>query len=143
MLALPALLLGAAGTLVQAIHDGVERRGFVGLRPAHGFAFVRLTPDGASIAEVAEHLGVTKQAASQLVDDLVRRGYVRVQTHPRDARAKLVTLTEAGWACTVAADEAALEAVREWAEELGSDRVGELVADLARVAKPGRLKPLW
>lgn len=143
LLSLPALLLGAAGTLVQAIHDGVEERGFTGVRPAHGFAFVRLAPDGASIAEVAEHLGVTKQAASQLVDDLVRRGYVQVQPHPRDARAKLVTLTEAGWACTQAADEAALAAVREWAGELGAERVSELVADLARLARPGRLRPLW
>ncbi len=143
LLALPALLLGAAGTLTQAIHDGVEERGFTGLRPAHGFAFVRLAPDGASIAEVAEHLGVTKQAASQLVEDLLRRGYVRAEPHPRDARAKLITLTELGWACTRAADEAALAAVRAWADELGADRVGELTADLARVARPGRLRPLW
>jgi DNA-binding MarR family transcriptional regulator len=128
---------------VQAIHDGVEQRGFVGVRPAHGFAFARLAPDGASIAELAEHLGVKKQAASQLVDDLLRRGYVRVEPHPRDARAKLVTLTDLGWACTRAADEAALAAVRGWAGELGVDRVGELVADLARIARPGRLRPLW
>ncbi|MBR7837689.1 MarR family transcriptional regulator [Actinospica durhamensis] len=143
LLALPALLLGGAGTLMQAIHEGVEQRGFTGVRPAHGFAFVRLAPDGASIAEVAEHLGVTKQAASQLVEELLRRGYVRVEPHPRDARAKLVTLTERGWACTRAADEAALEAVRAWAGELGVDRVEELAADLARVARPGRLRPLW
>lgn len=143
LLALPMLLLGAAGTVLQAIHEGVERRGFVGVRPAHGFAFVRLVPDGATIVEVAEHLGVTKQAASQLVEDLLRRGYVRSEPHPRDARAKLITLTDQGWACTRAADEAALDAVRDWARELGPDRVGQLTADLARVSKPGRLRPLW
>jgi DNA-binding MarR family transcriptional regulator len=143
LLALPMLLLGAAGTLLQAVHDGVEARGFTGVRPAHGFAFVRLAPDGASIAEVAEHLGVTKQAASQLVEDLLRRGYVTARPHPRDARAKLITLTDLGWACTRAAEEAALDAVRAWAGELGPDRVDELVADLARVARPGRLRPLW
>jgi DNA-binding MarR family transcriptional regulator len=143
LLSLPTLLLGAASTLMEAIQDEVRRAGFVGLRPAHGFAFVRLAPDGATIAEVAEHLGVTKQAASQLVDDLLRRGYVRVDRHPRDARAKLVTLTEAGWACTRVADEAALATVRGWVGEIGADRVGELVADLARMARPGRLRPLW
>lgn len=143
LLALPMLLLGAAGTVLQAVHEGVERRGFAGVRPAHGFAFVRLVPDGATIVEIAEHLGVTKQAASQLVEDLLRRGYVRAEPHPRDARAKLITLTDQGWACTRAADEAALDAVRDWARELGPDRVGQLTADLARVSKPGRLRPLW
>lgn len=143
LLALPVLLLSAAGTLVDAIHAGVEARGFTGLRPAHGFAFARLAPHGATIAELAEHLGVTKQAASQLVDELVRKGYVVTGPHPRDARAKLVTLTEPGWACTRAADAAALDAVHRWADVLGADRVGELAADLARVARVGRLRPLW
>lgn len=143
LLALPVLLLSAARTLVDAIHAGVEERGFVGMRPAHGFAFARLAPHGASIAELAEHLGVTKQAASQLVDELARRGYVAVGPHPRDARAKLVTLTDLGWACTRAADAAARAAVGGWADVLGADRVGELVADLARVAGSGKLRPLW
>jgi DNA-binding MarR family transcriptional regulator len=143
LLALPALLLSAAGTLVDAIHAGVEARGFTGLRPAHGFAFARLAPHGATIAELAEHLGVTKQAASQLVDELTRKGYVVAGPHPRDARAKLVTLTGQGWACTRAADAAAFETVNRWAEVLGADRVGEIAADLARVARTGKLRPLW
>lgn len=143
LLALPALLLSAARTLVDAIHGGVEARGFTGLRPAHGFAFARLAPDGATIAELGEHLGVTKQAASQLVDELTRRGYVEAGPHPRDARAKLITLTDLGWACTRAADAAAFEAVGSWADVLGPDRIGELAADLARVARAGRLRPLW
>jgi DNA-binding MarR family transcriptional regulator len=143
LLALPALLLSAAGTLVDTIHAGVEAAGFTGLRPAHGFAFARLAPHGATIAELGEHLGVSKQAASQLVDELIRRGYVAAGPHPRDARAKLITLTERGWACTRAADAAALDAVRAWAEVLGTDRVGDLAADLSRVARPGRLRPFW
>jgi DNA-binding MarR family transcriptional regulator len=143
LLALPYLLLSAAGTLVEAIQAGVQARGFTGLRPAHGFTFARLAPDGASIAEIGEHLGVTKQAASQLVDELLKRGYVKSGPHPRDARAKLITLTDLGWACTRAADAAALDAVKGWADMLGPERVGELVADLARVARPGRLRPLW
>lgn len=143
LLALPALLLSAASTLVDAIHAGVEARGFTGLRPAHGFTFARIAPEGATIAEIGEHLGVTKQAASQLVDELLRKGYVVSNPHPRDARAKLITLTEQGWAVTRAADEAATEAAREWVAVLGEDRVRELIADLSRVVRAGKLKPLW
>ena len=143
LLALPLLMFSAASTLVDAIHAGVEARGFVGLRPAHGFAFVRIAGEGATIVEIGEHLGVTKQAASQLVDELLRRGYVTSSRHPRDARAKLITLTERGRAVTRAADEASIEAAQGWVAVLGEERVRELISDLGRVARAGRLRPLW
>jgi DNA-binding MarR family transcriptional regulator len=143
LLALPLMMFSAAATLVDAIHAGVEARGFGGLRPAHGFTFVRIAGAGASIAEIGEHLGVTKQAASQLVDELLRRGYVASEPHPHDARAKLITLTELGRAVTRAADEASLEVGRAWVEVLGEERVRELIGDLGRVAQAGKLRPLW
>ncbi|MEW2072749.1 MarR family winged helix-turn-helix transcriptional regulator [Streptomyces sp. NPDC013433] len=140
---LSAALLAAAGELTRRIHDGVVARGFEGVRPAHGFAFTRLAPDGATVTDLAVHLGVTKQAASQLVDELVRKGYVERRPHPEDARARLVVLTEAGWACTRAADEAAAEAVRAWGETLGETEVRELARKLLRIAPGGPIRPVW
>ncbi|MCF2131150.1 MarR family winged helix-turn-helix transcriptional regulator [Strepomyces sp. STD 3.1] len=142
-MALSAALLAAAGGLTQRIHDGVVARGFEGLRPAHGFAFTRLAPDGATATDLAAHLGVTKQAASQLVDELVRKGYAERRPHPADARARLVVLTETGWACTRAAEEAAAEAVRAWAEVLGEDEIRALRDGLLRVAPGGPVRPAW
>ncbi|WP_107116115.1 MarR family transcriptional regulator, partial [Streptomyces acidiscabies] len=75
-LALSAVLLAAAGELTRRIHEGVVARGFEGVRPVHGFAFARIAGEGASVGELAGHLGVTKQAASQMVEELVRKGYV-------------------------------------------------------------------
>ncbi|AQS70364.1 MarR family winged helix-turn-helix transcriptional regulator [Streptomyces pactum] len=142
-MALSAALLAAAGGLTQRIHEGVVARGFEGLRPAHGFAFTRLAPDGATVTELAVHLGMTKQAASQLVDELVRKGYAERRPHPADARARLVVLTAAGWACTRAAEEAAAEAVGEWVDLLGEDEVRALRDRLRRVAPGGPLRPAW
>ncbi|MGV9942115.1 MarR family winged helix-turn-helix transcriptional regulator [Streptomyces sp. NPDC003401] len=141
-LALTAALLAAAGDLTHRINDGVEARGFE-VRPAHGFAFARLAPDGATVTELAAHLGVTKQAASQLVDELVRKGYVERRPHPADARARLVVLTERGWDCTRAAEEAAADAVRAWAEVIGEGEVRVLRDRLARIAPYGPLRPTW
>ncbi|MET9503200.1 MarR family winged helix-turn-helix transcriptional regulator [Streptomyces sp. NPDC006259] len=141
-LALTATLLAAAGDLTRRINDGVEARGFEG-RPAYGFAFTRLAPDGATVTELAAHLGVTKQAASQLVDELVRKGYVERRPHPTDARARLVVLTGRGWECTRAAEEAAADAVRAWAEILGEGEVRVLCDRLARIAPYGPLRPSW
>ncbi|MFE1025844.1 MarR family winged helix-turn-helix transcriptional regulator [Streptomyces sp. NPDC058818] len=142
-MALSAAVLAAAGGLTQRIHEGVVARGFEGLRPAHGFAFARLAPDGATVTDLAAHLGMTKQAASQLVDELVRKGYAERRPHPADARARLVVLTESGWACTRAAEEAAAEAVRAWVDVLGEGEVQALRDRLLRVAPNGPVRPAW
>ncbi|MFE2535016.1 MarR family winged helix-turn-helix transcriptional regulator [Streptomyces sp. NPDC059371] len=142
-MALSAALLAAAGELTQRIHEGVVARGFEGVRPAHGFAFARLAPNGATVTEVAAHLGVTKQAASQLAEELVRKGYVERRPHPDDARARLLVLTELGWACTRAAEEAAADAVRAWAEVLGESEMRALYTRLASIAPYGPIRPTW
>ncbi|MGX1547966.1 MarR family winged helix-turn-helix transcriptional regulator [Streptomyces adustus] len=141
-LALAAALLAAAGDLTRRVNDGVVARGFEG-RPAYGFAFARLAPDGATVTDLAVHLGVTKQAASQLVDEIVRKGYAERRPHPGDARARLVVLTERGWACTRAAEEAIAEIVQGWAGVLGESEVGVLRDHLARIAPYGPLRPSW
>ncbi|MFE2213877.1 MarR family winged helix-turn-helix transcriptional regulator [Streptomyces canus] len=141
-LALAAALLSAAGDLTQRINEGVVARGFEA-RPAWGFAFARLAPDGATVTELAGHLGVTKQAASQLVDEIVRRGYAERRPHPGDARARLIVLTERGWACTRAAEEAAAEAVRSWIDVLGESDVRALRDRLGRIAPYGPIRPAW
>jgi DNA-binding MarR family transcriptional regulator len=143
LLDLPVLLLSAARALVDGIDAGVHARGFADVRPAHGFAFARLAPDGATVGQLAEHLGVTKQAASQMVEELVARGYVERRAHPDDARARLIVLTAKGWDCTRAANEASAAVLRPWAEALGPDRLAALRADLSRLAVPGRLRPIW
>ncbi|WP_317442507.1 MarR family winged helix-turn-helix transcriptional regulator [Streptomyces collinus] len=142
-MALSAALLAVAGDLTQRINDGVVARGFTDIRPAHGFAFARLTPDGATVTDLAVHLGVTKQAASQLVDDIVRKGYAERRPHPADARARLVVLTGRGLECTRAAEAAAAEVVGGWAELLGEGEVGVLRERLLRLAPYGPIRPAW
>ncbi|MGW7819280.1 MarR family winged helix-turn-helix transcriptional regulator [Streptomyces puniciscabiei] len=142
-MALSAALLAVAGDLTQRIHDRVVARGFTDLRPVHGFAFARLAPDGATVTDLAAHLGVTKQAASQLVDEIVRKGYAERRPHPRDARARLIVLTERGWACTRAAEAAAAEVVGGWEGLLGEREVRALGERLARLAPYGPIRPAW
>jgi DNA-binding MarR family transcriptional regulator len=139
--AVDVLLL--ASQLNDAIHEGVARRGFGDVRPVHGFAFVRISAGDATIGALAEHLGVTKQAAAQLVQQLEERGYVTRRPHPRDARAALLALTGRGVACTVAAEEAASEAVERWRAALGERRFRELQLALRVIVRPGPLRPVW
>ena len=140
---LSALVLAAGNALVDGIHAGVVARGYRDVRPAHGFAFARLAPAGATVSELAAHLGVTRQAAAQLVEEMVAKGYVERRRHPDDGRAQLVTLTERGWACTRAADAAAAETVGAWAAVLGEDRLRAVRDALAEIAPAGHLRPTW
>lgn len=141
LVATDTLLL--ASQLVDAIQEGVARRGFPDVRPAHGFAFVRISAGGATIADVGEYLGITKQAAAQLVRQLEDHGYVTRRPHPFDARASLLALTATGTACTRAAEEAAAEAVGRWRAQLGEIRFGHLQQALRVIVRPGPLRPSW
>ncbi|MDX6257659.1 MAG: hypothetical protein QOJ11_3993 [Frankiales bacterium] len=136
-------VLRAAAQLVEGIQNHLLSKGFDDVRPVHGYAFARISAGGATVIDVAEHLGVTKQAASQLVDQLVQRGYVTREPHPDDARARLLTLTARGRACTRAAERAATGVVAGWREEMGAKDFAVLQRALGAVVSPGPVRPAW
>ncbi|GIF39705.1 MarR family winged helix-turn-helix transcriptional regulator [Actinoplanes xinjiangensis] len=140
---LPVLLLSAARALVDGIDADVRASGFTDLRPAHGFAFARLSGGGATATDLAEHLEITKQAASQMAEELIRKGYVERRPHPTDARARLLVLTEKGHACTRAADRAAARTLAPLAATLTPGEAAALRRALTHLATPGRIRPLW
>ncbi|MFC4064708.1 MarR family winged helix-turn-helix transcriptional regulator [Actinoplanes subglobosus] len=140
---LPVLLLSAARALVDGIDSRVRAAGFTDVRPAHGFAFVRLSGTGATVTELAEHLEITKQAASQMAEELITKGYVARRPHPTDARARLLVLTEKGHACTRAADDAAAQTLAPLAAALTPAELIALRTALAHLATPGRIRPVW
>ncbi|MGW6130902.1 MarR family winged helix-turn-helix transcriptional regulator [Cellulomonas sp. NPDC055163] len=149
-LGLPELLLVATRAVFDRTHALLADRG-LDLRPAHGYTFQLLaSTGGASGSEVAEHLGVTKQAASQLLDGLERAGFVERRADPRDHRARLAVLTADGWAAVRTATQAWAEVERAAAEVLGTERLAALRADLHHLAADGgalehplRLRPVW
>jgi DNA-binding MarR family transcriptional regulator len=140
---LPVLLLSAARALVDGIDSRVRAGGFTDVRPAHGFAFARLSGTGATVTELAEHLEITKQAASQMAEELITKGYVERRPHPTDARARLLVLTERGHACTRAADDAASQTLAPLAAALTPAELTTLRTALAHLATPGRIRPVW
>lgn len=138
---LAMLVLRAATEVVDGVQDGLAARGFEDLRPLHGFAFARIAAGDTTVVDLAEHLGTSKQAASQLVAGLVDRGYLRREPDPHDSRARLLRLTDRGTACTRAAEEAAADVVAAWGEALPGSSLTALHAMLRRVTSPGPLRP--
>ncbi|MBD2163071.1 MarR family transcriptional regulator [Calothrix membranacea FACHB-236] len=58
-------------------------------------AFLNRNP-GASLSEVAEHLGVTCATASTTIERLVQRDLVQRTDHPQERRRIVLNLTETG-----------------------------------------------
>jgi DNA-binding MarR family transcriptional regulator len=144
------LLAMAWSILVEDLHTELARMGYADLRPAHGFAFQLLAPHGATGNELAEHLGVTKQAASQMIDFLEDHGYVARKPLPNDKRGKLVILTQKGWDCIQAVEATLARVEGRWTEMLGPERMNMLRADLHRLVNASengmlsyRLRPTW
>jgi DNA-binding MarR family transcriptional regulator len=136
-------LLDAATQVVDGTTELMRHRGYDDIRPAHGFAFVRISAGNATTLDVAEHLGVTKQAASQLVEQLVRRGYVVRTRDAADARRRPLALTAQGRECTKAADECLAEVVARWRGQLRPDEQRQLASLLRRIRSDGPIRPTW
>jgi DNA-binding MarR family transcriptional regulator len=137
-------------TVVDDLHKQLAVIGYDDIRPAHGFAFQRLAPNGATGNEVAEFLDITKQAASEMVDYLEQHDYVIRQPHPTDRRGKIITLTERGWGCIRETEAILSHLEAQWATIIGVQRMKELRADLRQLiivanggSLPQKFRPTW
>ncbi len=94
---LAVALLLASRALFEELHRRLAAAGHERLRPAHGFLFQAVAgTDGATASEIAARLGLTKQAARLIVDELVATGYVARGEDPADRRRRPVRLTGRG-----------------------------------------------
>jgi DNA-binding MarR family transcriptional regulator len=123
---LGAMLRIAFQATVARIDEGLQARGFTDLRPAHFVVFQHIHSEGSRITELAEQAQITKQSMGALINYVEACGYVERVPDPKDGRAKIVHLTERGWALDSAAREIMRQTETEWAEKLGEERLAEL-----------------
>ncbi|WP_394821610.1 MarR family winged helix-turn-helix transcriptional regulator [Pendulispora albinea] len=90
------LLFKAARLLNERAIARVRERSGQPVRVAHTALFPHIDLEGTRLTEIAKRLGVTKQAAGQLVDELVALGMLERVPDPEDARAKLVRFSKRG-----------------------------------------------
>jgi DNA-binding MarR family transcriptional regulator len=133
---LPLRLLAGFRTLIDALNVELAQRGHPDLRPMHGFVFQAIGARGTSAVELARRLGISKQAAGKIIENLERRGYVRRHPDRADARSKIVTLTERGVDALVQSEQIFNDLRRQWADRIGADRLSELESDLASLTPP-------
>lgn len=143
-------LLGWAFQLVVAeFTRRLSATGHGDLRPVHGFVLQALRAGGVTSTELAGILGITKQAAGQLVTELERKGYLRRGRHPAGGRRRLIVLTGRARVHLDAAGNVLHRLEAELARGLGDPALGELRAELARLVRQlagsdlPPLRPVW
>ena len=95
--------------------------------------FPHLDLDGTRIGELARRMDVSKQAVSQLVDDLEPADVVRRRPDPEDARARRVELTDAGRGAMLEGLEVLRSIEQEALEVLSPARREAFSRDLSKV----------
>lgn len=122
-------LLRAAEWFDEALRQRLEALGWPRLTHSQSQMFAALGPDGASVAELARRVGVTRQSMHHAVSALVTAGILRTSEDHRDARAHVVTLTPRGRRLVVTA-RTELDAIED---ELAL-RIGAAAVDGLRTA---------
>jgi DNA-binding MarR family transcriptional regulator len=144
-------LLGISFQLVLAeFSRRLDAAGHGDVRPVHGMIFQILYGDGATSSELAESLGVTKQASGQLVTDLENRGYVLREDHPQGGRRRLIVLTDKALAHLEAAGAILHQLESEIAARAADDTLFALRTELAKLIRAMTgdggippLRPAW
>jgi DNA-binding MarR family transcriptional regulator len=137
-------VLRAGRAAIDELHRRLAERGHPDVRPAHGYAFQAIGADGATAGDLGKRLGVTKQAAGQMVDELVRLGYVERRADPADARRRIVTLTPNGLDCLRASAEIFEEILGEWRQRADVDAAFAALNRLDDLyGREEGLRPIW
>jgi DNA-binding MarR family transcriptional regulator len=127
---IPALLRASRGAYGHAVRARLAAGGFDDLPKNGPYVLGGMANQGVNAGQLIRELGVTKQAASQLIDTLVLRGYLERETDADDRRRLTIALTERGRAAAAAVHEGVTSVDEELASMLSPTQLNGLVAGL-------------
>ena len=129
---LSILLVAANRCLVDRLDAAARDAGARDMRPSFGFVIRAVAAEEPTVGRLAELLGTTKQAASKLSDDMVRRGYLLREVDRQDRRRTRLRLSAKGTRvhARARAESAAIEG--ELRDDLGDAAIDGLRRALLR-----------
>jgi DNA-binding MarR family transcriptional regulator len=146
------LVVAATHYVARRLDAAVAAAGIDGMRTPYGFVIRALHDSPLTLTALAERLGVTKQAAIKVVDEMEARGFVERRPQPGDRRSKAIALTERGAAVRRAARAESDSMEAELRADLGVADVEALRRVLLRFlelhggaedAAGARARPVW
>ena len=127
------LLFRATESMNATMANRIRERGFPAFQPSFTGTLVQIDTEGTRIGHVAERLHVSRQAASQMIAQIERHGFLERVADPRDARAVVVRHTAQGRRILSTAIEVMLGIESEYESVLGPDGFADLIGLLGRL----------
>ena len=131
--------------LIGGLHDRLQAQGWTDVRPAFGFVLLAARDQPTSVTELAALMGMTKQAASKLVDAMATGGYIARGADAQDGRQRPISLTGRGEDLLSTVEQIYAELEDHWAKVIGTSHVNRMRGDLMRVLSDptdGQLPPV-
>jgi DNA-binding MarR family transcriptional regulator len=119
----PSLLRRARRAYAGAIQAGLAEAGFDDVPRNGAYVLAASARQGAQLSQVITELAVSKQAAGQLIDTLVSRGYLDRSVDPQDRRRLTIALTEHGAAAAAVIGAAVDEVDARLRQRVSADHV--------------------
>jgi DNA-binding MarR family transcriptional regulator len=135
------LLSSVLHQYIDMMSDKVQAAGFSDIRAVHIRILREIGLGGVSVTAVAGKVGITKQAASQMVKELIALGYVRLLVDPGSKRSRVILLTDRGVALVLAIREAVAEMQSMMVERLGPQVFHQMVTGLITLGESGVFRP--
>lgn len=134
---IPALLRAARRTYGSRIRTALAAVGCDDMPRNGSYVIGAIAREGSQLGQVILELGISKQAAGQLIDTLVARGYLERSPDPDDRRRMRIVLTERGElaATEIAATVAGVE--RDVVARVGGEHVAHARATLGALIDIG------
>jgi DNA-binding MarR family transcriptional regulator len=133
---LPVLLGAARKTYGSAIRDALTEVGCDDV-PRLGARVLGALARDSGVSDIAELCGISKQAASQLVDTLVTRDYLTRATDEQDRRRVNLRLTPRGQEAAIVIAEAVQQVDAAITARVGAERLAQAREVVALVVEMG------
>jgi DNA-binding MarR family transcriptional regulator len=134
---IPALLRGARQTYGAVIRQALADADYDDMPRNGSYVISGIARTGAPLGDIITTLGASKQAAGQLVDSLVLRGYLARAVDPEDRRRLTISLTERGEAAAATIRDAVAGIDAEVARRVGAESVAQARAVLVALIEAG------
>lgn len=130
------LLRDAFGDFEQRLLTGLRDAGVTKMRPKYNAVLRHLDEEGTRATVLAERAGLTRQALTQIIDELEVIGYVSRRPDPGDRRAKLVAYTDRGLRSFRDSRRLIEEIEQDYERSLGKLELSRIAGE-PRQARPG------
>jgi DNA-binding MarR family transcriptional regulator len=132
---IPSLLRRARRAYARAVTDALAETGFDDVPRNGAYVLAASAREGAQLGQIIRELAVSKQAAGQLIDTLVSRGYLDRAVDPQDRRRLTIALTERGAAAAAAISAAAAGVDARLLQRVSAAHVGHAREVLGALAE--------